>query len=301
MNSSTPTTFSPSDVKGEIDPTASQPCAVAKKRKPSMRIDEKSTVVADPQDNLHDNDSRPDGSFITGLAQIPGLPIPETCGPHYEAEKAYVQKFGLPRPILVDSKGVVWSGGTLMNICNELQIKPTTQVVEDGPAAAFQELATRELSLLERADLVLAAYENVGTNFVLGESKKRSHAVHVWFREVLGKDRGFSQSQVEQYVHVARSGTHCRALVAKETSLHQAIRIINEYKSSATPTAQPSVSEESPSDNEKNALTAVNSLTTSMKEVKSWTTVSLIALRSLRDDINIALRARRSVAKEIAA
>ena len=159
------------------------------------------------------------------FALLPGFPRPECDGVHYEAEKAYVAEHGLPRPVLVDRAGVVWAGRTILNICFDLGIEPKIEVVEDGYAAAVQELATRDLTVLETADFVRAVHDS-SMNFMLGEVSKRSFAVSGWFRVKLGKENGFSPCQVEHYLRVARSSPAQRAAIAKVTTLNQAMRVL---------------------------------------------------------------------------
>jgi hypothetical protein len=238
---------------------------------------------------------------ITSFAILPGFPKPLQSGPHYDAEKAYVQAHGLHRPILVDHAGQVWSGRTLANICFELGIEPIIRVVENGQAAAVQELSAREYSPLEWADVVRSIHDDPSTNFVLGDAPKRSIAVSKWFRTYLGKERGFSPSQIEQYLRVARSSRQCRDAVKCATSLHQAMRIMKQLDAKAGSVAQPQAIDVIPGDKENGAMNAAAAFMEAMYEVKNWTAHSLDTLRGLRRLIDRTLRVHRSVAKDIAA
>lgn len=226
---------------------------------------------------------------ITAFAYVPGLPLPQVDGAHYDAEKAYVQAHGLPRPVLVDRAGVAWAGRTLANICYDLAIEPIVQVVDDGMAAAIQELAQRDLTVLEQADFVLAAHDRLSTGFVLDPSAKRSQAVSAWFKQVLGKERGFSPSQVEQYLRVARAPVEVRRQLKKAGSLHQAIRLLKQLEQPCDSAADsPASTVEVPSAEEEAALTAATAFMEKLQHLSQLTVQgreTLAALRTVLSDV----------------
>jgi hypothetical protein len=225
-------------------------------------------------------------------AILPGFPRPEAEGARYEAEKDYVRSHGLPRPILVDRIGVIWSGRTLMNVCCDLGIEPVLQVVEDGHAAAVLELATRDLSVLEWADLVLAVYDNASTKFVLENAPKRSVAVSGWIKASLGKERGFSPSQVEQFLRVARSPAAIRKELSVAKSLGGAVRILKRLEDPAP--APIAVEESAPTVAETAAMQAASAFMESAIQVEDWTESGREILFGLRIVLNGILRAGRS-------
>lgn len=232
----------------------------------------------------------PDG---LSLAILPGFPKPPTTGPHYEALLAYVREHGLPRPVLVDRQGVAWAGRTLVNICCDLGCTVVTALVEDGEAAALQELATRDLTVLEEADLVLAVYDGGSTKFVLDENGKRSRAVSRWFQTVLGKEHGFSPSQVEQYVRVGRCTGELRQQLFAARTLHQAMRMIRQ---ASRPAAEPPTAEHNPdipSPAEELTLESMAQFMDSMGRVDRWSTGGLELLASLHAEIGRVLRSNR--------
>ena len=234
-------------------------------------------------------------------ARLPGLPPPVTGGAHFEALKSYVVAHGQPFPVLVDREGTVWSGRTLAQVCADLGITPETQVVDDGPAAALQELATRDLTVLETADLVRAVYEGASTVFVLTAGVKRSQAVSAWFRDTLGKERGFSPSQVEQYLRVARLPQAMRETLAQAETLGQAMALLRsleakpaEFSPVPMPAAEPSAAESKPvpvlaaeqSPAESQALEHAVHLMEAWSNVDSWTAEGIEILAGVRDALN---------------
>lgn len=229
------------------------------------------------------------GDALLTFAILPGIPRPETEGPHYESLMAYVRAHGQPHPVLVDQGGVVWAGRTIVNVCCDLGLNAATQVVQDGLAAAIHELATRDLTVLEKADLVLTVHDDPSTNFVLGSEGKRSKTVSSWFKNVLGKAHGYSTSQVEQYLRVARSSGEQRLAMASARNLHQAMRIMKALEAPAPPSDQGSHGTEA-SSQEEAALETAASFMEAFSLVESWTTESLEMLRSLRDGISGLLR-----------
>jgi len=236
-------------------------------------------------------------NFDGTAAIVPGFPRPETEGPHYEAEKAYVSAHGFPRPILVDRAGEVWAGRTLVNIANDLGLEPPRQVVDDGFAASVNELATRDLTVLEWADLVQAVNDQSSTKFVLEDAPKRSAAVSGWFKAHLGKARGFSPSQVEQYLRVARCSPEVRAQLVDVATLHEAIRRLRALEEKPVAPDDSELIEEMemtttiassdglPTANETAALTTAIAFMEATERVQAWTPSSLEILRGLRDAI----------------
>lgn len=221
-------------------------------------------------------------------ALLPGFPRPETDGPHFQAELSYVQGHGQPRPILVDRAGVIWAGRTLANVCFELGLTPATQVVDDGYAAAVQELATRDLSVLEWADLVLAVHDDPSTKIVPGNPSKRSVAVSFWFKTVLAKERGFSPSQVEQYLRVARSAPAVRQGLRSAGTLAQAVRMLKANSDMAP--ADVADEEGPPTDAEEEAMTIAAAFMEALGQVQFLTKGAKDTLRGLRSEINAAIR-----------
>lgn len=201
------------------------------------------------------------------MAVMPGFPRPLVDGPHFSALVEHVAAHGQPRPILMDRAGTVWGERTLWNVCLALCIAPRYQVVDSGEDAAIQELATRDLTVLERADLVRVVYDDASTKFVLADFSKRSMAVSDWFKRVLGKDFGFSPSQVEQYLRVARSSPSHRRELMKAATLHQAVRIL---KALDRQTPLPGGTPTSPAMEEQAVVTTINHLLDLITRVKSW-------------------------------
>lgn len=156
------------------------------------------------------------------MAILPGFPKPLTAGALYEALRAATAANGQALPIHADREGLVWAGRTMLNICFDLGVEPKIDVVDDGYAAAVAELATRDLSVLETADLVAAVQADMSAKFALTEAKW-SQEVSSWFRCHLGKERGFSPRQVEKYLRVARATPEQRGRMAGARSLHAAV------------------------------------------------------------------------------
>lgn len=156
------------------------------------------------------------------MVNLPGFPKPLMSGPLYDALRTTTATNGQPLPIHADREGLVWAGRTMLNICLDLGIEPKIDVVDDGYAAAVAELATRELSVLETADLVAAVHAELSAKFALREDKW-SQEVSSWFKSQLGKERGFSPRQVENYMRVARATPAQRQCMAGAHSLHAAI------------------------------------------------------------------------------
>jgi len=92
------------------------------------------------------------------MALLPGFPKPLTSGAHYEALRSSTvdSANGHPIPIQADRDGLVWAGRTMFNVCVDLGLVPKVDIVENGHDAAIQELAQRDLTVLETADLVAA-------------------------------------------------------------------------------------------------------------------------------------------------
>jgi hypothetical protein len=219
------------------------------------------------------------------VARLPGLPPPLTSGAHFDSLKAYVAAHGQPFPVLIDREGTVWSGHTVARVCCELAIAPATQVVDDGPAAALQELATRDLTVLETADLVRAVYDGRSTKFVLASGMKRSHAVSAWFRDTLGKERGFSPSQIEQYLRVARSSPDTRAVLAQAETLGQAMVVLRSLEAKPLQDVPKSMPAAEPSAAESQALEHAAHLMAAWGNVTSWTAEGIEILVGIRDSL----------------
>jgi hypothetical protein len=160
------------------------------------------------------------------MALLPGFPKPLTSGALYESLRATTAAHGQAFPIRMDPTGLVWAGRTMLNICIDLGLEPKVDVVDDGYAAAVAELATRDLSVLETADLVAAIQADLSAKFALNQ-EKWSQEVSTWFRTHLGKERGFSPRQVEKYLRVARATPEQRQLMDGARSLHAAITRID--------------------------------------------------------------------------
>ena len=224
-------------------------------------------------------------------AHLPGLPPPLTGGAHFDALKAYVAANGQPFPVLVDREGTAWAGRTLAQVCSVLGITPVTQVVDNGPAAALQELATRDLTVLETADLVRAVYEGVSTMFVLTAGEKRSQAVSAWFRDTLGKERGFSPSQVEQYLRVARSSQATREALAQAETLGQAMGLLRSLEAKPVETKPVPMLAAEPSTAESQALEHAVHLMEAWSQVHSWTPEGIEILAGVRDALSDLVKA----------
>ncbi len=224
---------------------------------------------------------------VTAFAILPGFPKPEVCGPHFDALKSYVASQGQPRPVPIDRAGVVWAERTLVNICIELGIEVKTRLVDDGRAAAVQELASRELTVLEWADLVAAVSADPSTMFVLPGATKTAQAVSAWFHRMLGRERGFSQSQVEQYLRLARASAKERAAVANAASLGAAMRLLRTMGRVKAPQAAfaPEASLA-----EKRAMQVATSLMESLGEVPQWTREGTEIIRGLYKVLRMTLR-----------
>lgn len=156
------------------------------------------------------------------MAILAGFPKPLTSGALYEALRTATSANGQALPIQADREGLVWAGRTMLNICLDLGLDPKIDIVDDGYAAAVAELAIRDLSVLETADLVAAVQEELSAKFALNE-EKWSQEVSSWFRVHLGKERGYSARQVEKYLRVARATPEQRLLMEGARSLHAAI------------------------------------------------------------------------------
>jgi hypothetical protein len=228
---------------------------------------------------------------ITGYAILRGHPRPLVEGPLFEAQLAYVGSHGQTSPVIVDRGGLVWAGQTMANICFALGVDPVLQVVEDGRAAAIQELATRDLTVLEWADLVTAIYDQASTNFVLSPGEKTAAAVSTWMRNALGRTRGFSQSQVEQYVRISKLPAHQRALVVDAPSLAAAIRRLRASvaaqeipDASAVGPAQPA---------ERAAIETASAFMAAAVEVSRWSDEGLDLLRGLHRTLGRLLKSQR--------
>lgn len=163
---------------------------------------------------------------ITGFALLPGFPRPQSEGPHFEALMRSVEAHGQTRPVLIDEHGLVWDGRTLTNVLLTLGRVPQVQVVADGYGAAVASLAQRDLTVVETADLVARVYQDQSANIAL-RGGKRSEAVSCWFKHTLGKTRGYSTRQVEQYLRVARASLAERCRMGEAHTLAQAIRILD--------------------------------------------------------------------------
>jgi hypothetical protein len=226
------------------------------------------------------------------FAILPGFPRPAVDGDHFEAELTYVKAHGLPRPILVDRTGVVWAGRTLFNVCLILGIRPEFQVIEDGHAAALHELATRDYTVLEWADFVQGITEGSGTDSVLepflARFPKRSKAASDWFKTVLGKTRGFSPSQIEMYLRIARCSPEQRALLADAETVNQAIDILREREQSQDETHP--MTPEDPSPEEETAMKAAATFLDATKHVQAWTRSGLETLRAACRSLGSLLR-----------
>lgn len=155
------------------------------------------------------------------MAIISGVPRPLTAGPHYEALRSSILRNGPTIPVLVDQAGVAWAGRTALNVYVELGIDPPTVVVQDGWAAAAAECATRDLGVLEWADLTVAIAKRVADSATLG---RINELVSDWIRRHLGKERGFSPRQVHDYLRLGRASHDDRLRVAMCQTLGAALR-----------------------------------------------------------------------------
>lgn len=156
-----------------------------------------------------------------GMALLPGFPRPLAAGPHYEAMRTATLLNGPTIPVLIDQDGVAWAGLTALNVYCELGIDPPTLVITDGWAAAASECATRDMGVLEWADLTVAIAGRVADTATFGRTNE---LVSSWIRCRLGKKRGFSPRQVHDYLRVGRATREERSLIAGCPTLGAALR-----------------------------------------------------------------------------
>lgn len=164
-------------------------------------------------------------------AILSGLPRPQE-GPRFQALSASIKMNGVQTPILVDENGIVWDGRSRHAVCLVLDIEPPFQVVKDGPAAARAALVHRQLSILEKADLLAYLRENNRENFSQFPGERESEKFSAWLRDELGWESGFSWKNLDGYHRLANASKDQREHVrlVNPHSLNQALRLIASAK-----------------------------------------------------------------------
>lgn len=172
----------------------------------------------------------------TTMAIVPGVPLPLAAGPHFEALCASIQRNGPSGTVLMDADGVVWGGRTMWNACLEVGVQPRVAIVEDGWMAAVLEFATRDLSVLETADLVASIARRVADSATEG---RLNVLVSDWIRRNLGKARGFSPRQVHHYLMLARLPAEERYVIAKAATVNEAMSLLSPERPRKSSTEPP--------------------------------------------------------------
>lgn len=161
-------------------------------------------------------------------AILPGFPKP-VDGPAVDALRRSVHRDGVLAPILIDGDGIVWDGRRRHLVCLELGVEPPSRVVSNGPAAAWASLIRREMSVLERADLLESLRRANRENFYRFAGERESERFAAWLKATFGWTSGFSWKYLDGYRRIATAPPQVRERISvlDPDNLHQALRLLH--------------------------------------------------------------------------
>ncbi|MBN8523955.1 MAG: hypothetical protein J0M02_01335 [Planctomycetes bacterium] len=164
-------------------------------------------------------------------AILPGFPKP-VDGPAVDALRHSIHRDGVLVPILIDADGIVWDGRRRHLVCLEFGIEPPSRIIGDGPVAAWASLVRREMSVLERADLLESLRRENRENFSRFSGERESERFAAWLQASFGWTSGFSWKYLDGYRRIATAPSQIRERIAmlNPDNLHQALCLLHGHR-----------------------------------------------------------------------
>jgi hypothetical protein len=142
---------------------------------------------------------------------------------------ASIRQHGVQHPILVDRNGIIWDGRRRHAACLELDVTPAFRVIDDGPMAALAGLHARQMTVLERADLLEHLRTQHREKFSRCDGERESERFSCWLKQQFGWAKGYSWKNIDGYRRLALASPCERAMIAEcgSDNLHQALRCLS--------------------------------------------------------------------------